>query len=132
MNEVGLCPGKENYWSLDRIDYNKGYIKGNLRWATTYQQARNKSKLKSNTSGVNGVYFHVNKKYNLTDARCSWREQTEEGIFKQKTKCFSVKKYGLLPAFAMVCKYREEQIRRLNSLGYGYSENHGKSKSISL
>ena len=43
-----------------------------------------------------------------------------------KKKSFSVKNFGLLPAFAMACKFREDKIRELNEQGYGYSENHGK------
>lgn len=38
--DMGEAP--ENH-SLDRINFNKGYFKENCRWATTTQQARNKS-----------------------------------------------------------------------------------------
>jgi hypothetical protein len=38
--ELGEPPN--NYMSIDRIDNNLGYIKGNLRWATLTEQARNR------------------------------------------------------------------------------------------
>lgn len=130
LNDIGFCPKDGQIWSVDRIDNNKGYIKGNLRWATNQQQARNRGKLKSNTSGVTGVYFYTNKQYNFTSVMCTWNEDVGNGIFKQKAKSFSIKRFGLLPAFAMACKYREDKIAELNALGYGYSENHGKEKKI--
>lgn len=34
-------------------------------------------------------------------------------------------KYGYDEAFKLACEYRKEQIKRLNSLGYGYAELHG-------
>lgn len=34
---------KKGYYSLDRIDNNKGYEPGNIQWATRLMQARNKS-----------------------------------------------------------------------------------------
>jgi hypothetical protein len=40
MKDVGRKPSSE--YSLDRIDNSKGYMPGNLRWATLEQQNRNK------------------------------------------------------------------------------------------
>lgn len=39
LREVGERPSKD--WTLDRIDNNKGYIKGNLRWADKQTQRIN-------------------------------------------------------------------------------------------
>lgn len=40
LAEIGLAPGKE--YSVDRINNNGHYEKGNVRWATNKEQARNK------------------------------------------------------------------------------------------
>lgn len=39
-NHIGPCPSKKH--SLDRIDNNKDYEVGNVRWATAKEQARNR------------------------------------------------------------------------------------------
>lgn len=44
-------------YSLDRIDNNRGYEDGNLRFATSSEQQLNQRIRKDNTSGVKGVYF---------------------------------------------------------------------------
>lgn len=43
IDEVGPRPGPE--FSLDRIDNNKGYVPGNIRWATRKDQAGNVRKV---------------------------------------------------------------------------------------
>lgn len=40
IDEVGIRPGSD--FTLDRIDVNKGYEPGNLRWATRTEQQQNR------------------------------------------------------------------------------------------
>ena len=124
LAEIGNQPDYLTKWSVDRIDNTLGYIEGNIRWATDEQQARNKGMRVDNNTGKTGVYWN---KMKFTFAVATWYEYVGD-MLKQKSKSFSTNKYGLLPAFAMACKYREDKIKELNSLGYGYSENHGKTK----
>lgn len=124
LEDIGPVPDNVGYWSVDRIDCNKGYVPGNIRWATFEEQQRNKKISKKNKSGVTGVYWRaVNGK--ILSAVACWNE-IENGVSTVKRKYFTLRKYGKDEAFRLACEYREQQIIRLNSLGYGYTENHGK------
>ena len=123
ISEIGFMPDNTNRWTVDRIDGSLGYLSGNIRWATAEQQTRNRRKQSNNISGVTGVYWAICNE-DTTYAVSSWYEK-EGSSTKQKHKSFSVKKYGLLPAFAMAVDYRMNMINKLNSKGYGYSDNHG-------
>lgn len=128
-NEIGEAPNDGKRWSVDRIDHTKGYEPGNIRWATDAQQARNKGKMSTNTSGKTGVVWD-NKPWSdggkKLYAKAQWSIYFGVGKHKYETKCFSVEKYGLLEAFSLACEYRERMIEKLNEQGYGYTENHGK------
>ena len=127
--EVGEAPDDGQRWSIDRIDHTRGYERGNMRWATDFQQARNKGKMKNNSSGVTGVHWenkvHPNGKNSTTYAVAQWKEYDEEGVQVFCKKSFSTKKFGVMPAFCMAVKHRKEVIAELNRKGYGYANNHG-------
>lgn len=121
---IGDPPTKDH--TLERIDVNGNYERGNLTWALPAIQARNKIKSKRNTSGVTGVCFREGRT-GIISAVAFWREFCHE---KNKTvvknKSFSFNVYGEEKAFALAVQYRKDQIKRLNELGYGYSDNHGE------
>ena len=131
--EVGEAPQDGQRWSIDRIDSSKGYVRGNLQWATDNQQARNKCKSKANTSGVTGVHWDVQRYFSKTlgvmlevkYAVARWNEIID-GKSKSKNKKFSTTKIGETEAFNRAVKFREDKINELNLMGYGYSEQHGK------
>jgi len=126
ISEVGRMPKDGARYTIDRIDNAYGYVRGNVRWATDTLQARNKTFQVNNTSGVCGVRFedkvHPNGVNSTLYALAVWN-----GLdCKQRKKHFKVSTYGLLPAFAMACAYREKMIKELNEQGAGYSDKHGK------
>lgn len=109
-------------WSVDRIDPSKGYERGNLRWAKAGTQARNHKKQKNNTSGETGVTWYLDAHGHT---RCvAWWD--EEGFKTARSKSFSVKKLGLLEAFAAAVKFRRNKIEELRRNGIDYSVHHGK------
>lgn len=56
-----------NELSLDRINGNLGYIKGNLKFSTKTEQVENQKLRVDNKSGYKGVCYHkLNKKYSAT------------------------------------------------------------------
>lgn len=123
---IGRPPDDGKKYSIDRIDNSKGYEEGNIRWATTHQQARNKTKHISNTSGKTGV--NIEHKMWPDGINCTTYAvaQWKDINGKNCKKCFSFKKYGEELAFFAACEYREKQIMLLNLQGAGYTENHGK------
>lgn len=120
---VGDPPSVE--YTLERVDVNGNYERGNLIWTLPEYQARNKTKLSCNKSGVTGVCWQNNK--GKIAAVAFWRDFDISGDKTvARSKSFSVSKYGEDVAFHLAIQTREDAIKRLNDLGYGYTENHGK------
>ena len=65
--EIGEFPGKG--YTIDRIDNEKGYIKGNLRWVTQAENNTNKSLYKNNKSGISGILWDKKRKQWKVDKR---------------------------------------------------------------
>lgn len=123
----------ENFWTdmqegyadnltLERIDVNGNYCKDNCTWATKQTQARNRRKHPENKTGVTGVRIWIDKKVNTPYYVAS--SQGFDGKVIQKM--FSMLKYGKEEAFRLACEFRENTIKKLNEMGAGYAESHGK------
>ena len=119
LAEIGDMPTDGRKYTCGRIDNSKGYEKGNIRWETVAQQARNHAKRVDNTSGVTGVYYSA--KINC------WVASWSAGNKRQKSS-FYVPKYGYDAAFKLACDKRFHEIEKLNEIlgEEGYSPNHGK------
>lgn len=83
-------------WSIDRINNDAGYVRGNLRWASEQQQQRNKRRYKNNASGFKGV--HWDKKTKKWVSKISVNSVIFLGYYNTKEEAFiayleAVKKY---------------------------------------
>ena len=61
IDHVGGRPSKE--LTLDRIDNDKGYIKGNIRWTTRQVQAQNQRKRENKQTGHRGITLTPDGKF---------------------------------------------------------------------
>jgi len=59
--------------TLDRLDNDSNYNKGNCRWSTSTEQQRNKSKSRNNTSGFVGVVWHKKDRKWQATIQCKGR-----------------------------------------------------------
>lgn len=99
--------------SIERIDVDGGYSADNCIWIQNSKQAANKRIFKNNTSGFKGVTVSGGK------VIAHWYTGG-----RQRTKNFSIKKYGFDLAFKKAKEEREKQINKLIEKG----ENYGKYK----
>lgn len=97
----------------------------NLRLATRERNARNAKLRRDNTIGYAGVKHERFPRKNGTVTEY-YRAYWEEGG-KPTSKGFNINKLGRELAFNLAVACREEAIARLNDLGYGYTERHGKT-----
>lgn len=119
----GVGPRPSKSYSLERIDNDVGYCEGNVKWATDFEQARNKSMYSSNTTGITGVNY-VEKKPGQWYYIAVWEQDG-----KQVNRVFSVNKYGKDEAFKLACEVRSKEIEKLKQSGE-YSENHGNKRKV--
>lgn len=112
---------------IDHIDGDKSNNKfTNLRKTSQKQNKRNTTLRCDNNTGKTGVYLAKshNKRLNkcYTTYVAAWLDP--DGALK--TKSFSVNKYGEADAYWLACEYRDGMIEKLNALGAGYTDRHGK------
>lgn len=119
--EIGDPPEDSYKWSVDRIDNQKGYEPGNMRWATAAQQVRNQCIRSNNKSGVVGVYYKTQDSREYWVARCTSIEGKGVSVY------FNIAKYGYEEAFKLACECRERMMEGLQAQGAGYGINHGKT-----
>jgi len=107
---------------IDHIDGNPCNNKiENLRLVSHLHNCRNKRATKLPKSKVMGICKRGNEFYYI-----QWKEYDKDLNFKVKTKYFSIKTMGEDAALNAAIKFREENVARLNSLGYGFTERHNK------
>jgi len=106
-------------WSVERIDVDGNYEPGNVVWANSKQQNRNRRKFRNNMSGTTGVSIR-DYKGNIRFV-AFWRDLNG----REHSKSFSTNKYGG-KAEQMAIDYRQQMLEELNLQRAGYSEKHGK------
>ena len=122
---LGPRPNDGSRYSVGRIDNNKGYERGNIRWEDDHTQAQNRRMVPQNTSGVTGVCLSTKviagRTYTAWVAYWIPLNSSEK-----RTKNFSTNKYGYDRAFELAVQYREQKIKELNENGAAYTASHGK------
>jgi len=114
-------------WEVDHIDgNNSNNLIENLRCVPHDINCRNRSMYSTNSTGVTGVCWieKVNIGHPLKMLYAVAQCRSLEG--KVVGRCFSVKKYGLMPAFKRACDCRADMIASLNAQGADYTDRHGK------
>lgn len=97
----------------------------NLRIVTHKVNSRNRSLTRKSNAEKLGVSFVELVNGSKTNINYYYMAFAYTLCGKSVSKKFSVKKYGLLPAFTMACQWREDKIKELNEQGAGYTERHG-------
>lgn len=101
---------------IDHIDGNtQNNCIANLRIVKQADNCRNSRKRKDNSSGVTGVSLNTNGKTHYWIAR-----------FRDKSKSFSIKTYGVAGAKALALAWRERQKDDALAEGIKFSERHGE------
>ena len=88
---------------VDHINHDKSNnMVTNIRWVTTSQNCRNASRRTDNQSGTSGVHFDKSKNSWVA----SWYNDE-----KQKSKSFSINKYGNEESKRLAMNYRRDKAR---------------------
>ena len=99
-----FCPNPNEYNVVDHISRVKtNNMFNNLRWCTDSGNQRNRTISKNNTSGTQGIF-----KQTITN-NDYWIAQWHDNDKKQRSKCFSIKKYGDENAKAQAIELRKQK-----------------------
>ena len=102
-----FCKKQPGEIEVDHIDQNRSNNKSNnLRWVTCSDNQRNKGLSKNNASGISGVFCDKDK-------NC-WIGNYYDSNQKQKSKSFSVEKYGNVEAKHKAISFRKEKVLNNN------------------
>jgi hypothetical protein len=94
------CENPNDYNVVDHIDKNRlNNMYNNLRWCTLSENQRNTTISKNNVSGKQGVCFN--------ESNNRWIASWHNNNLKQKSKSFSVNKYGADQAKQLAIDYRK-------------------------
>lgn len=113
FNEVGERPGKR--YSIDRIDNTKGYIRGNMRWATPSQQSCNKGLFSTNKTGIKGVH-------RTTQRGVEYYVASVEYGSKKKNRYFNIAKLGEDVALKLASDARDLLEHEMNNSGADFKQ----------
>lgn len=116
FDDMGEMPSGD--LTLERINPDCDYTPDNCKWATKYEQARNKRMFRNNKSGFKGVCY--------SEQTRSWIAYWNDDTGKQKRRSFSSNKYGMQTAKNLAVKERITQLNKLNKIGIKHGK-HQKS-----
>lgn len=106
------------------VDHANGNSKDNridnLRVVKVKANARNTKMPCVNSSGRVGVAWHWSRKYPMrVYAKATWSDESN----KAHAKFFSARDFGIFPAWAMACRFRDLVVASAKT---SYSDRHGK------
>lgn len=84
LRDMGPCPGKS--YSIERLDNDLGYSKGNCIWADRSTQSAHRTRQCNNISGGIGVFWS-NRESKWT-TRVGWKGKRKEKKFTSKSEAF--------------------------------------------
>jgi len=97
-----FCKKQPGEIEVDHLDQNRSNNKSNnLRWVSGSENQRNKGIARNNASGVSGVFCDKDK-------NC-WIGNYYDSNQKQKSKSFSISKYGNLEAKQKAILFRKQK-----------------------